>query len=628
VSRFLFDIETDGLLVTLTKVWMMVITNLDTGVERVFCTDAMAHDPTARPTEEFITFLEEEHARGPYSLTGHFIIGFDLPALKKVYHWVPPADTKVYDTMLMSQTLNYKRFGMRGHSLEVWGNHFGVKKPEHEDWYNYSPEMLHRCKEDVRINKLVLGSLSKELAALVAKKPLLARSIRIEHDVLHFCALAEEAGWLFDTAGANALLRELEGKMKVIEDFLVPQLAIKTKIIDKEPKWPRWLKDGRYDSHTARYFDIPQEDGFSEWPLVLGEYQRFEYEAPDLGNMEDVKKFLYKLGWEPDDWNWGKGPGGEPIKKSPKLTTTSLLPLGKPGEMIDEYYTLRSRHQIVNGWVESVGADNRLRGSCFTIATPTGRARHNGIVNVPKADEKSLYGAQIRALFISPPGRRVVGADSAGNQMRAFCHYLKNPEYTNEVINGDVHTKNRDILREVVAETSRGVAKPFLYAFLFGAGSEKCGLILTGRRDSKIGKKAKDIFTAKTPGLKELIAKIMSIYDQTKQFGEAWIPAIDGRKIFVDSPHKALNYLLQSCEAVTCKAAVSMFMSRMATEHPEIPYIPLIFYHDEFEVEVNDEHAAVVAVIMKECFRDAPKEFGVMIMDGEAKIGGSWYDVH
>jgi len=48
----------------------------------------------------------------------------------------------------------------------------------------------------------------------------------------------------------------------------------------------------------------------------------------------------------------------------------------------------------------------------------------------------------------------------------------------------------------------------------------------------------------------------------------------------------------------------------------------------KLEVEVDEQHAEVVSVIMKECFRDAPKEFGVMIMDGESKIGGSWYDVH
>lgn len=572
--------------------------------------------------------MDDAASKGPLSIYGHFIIGFDLPAIRKVYGWSPPPGTKVYDTVIMSQVLDWKRFGMRGHSLEVWGEYLGVPKQEHTDWLNYSPEMLTRCITDVNLNVKVLQRLNKEFAQLAVKKPLLGPSIRIEHDVMHFCAMAEETGWLFDVPAATNLIAEITAKMKVIEDFLVPQLSFRIKIIDKEPKKPKWIKNGCYDAHTARYFGINPEDGLDEFPLVMGEYQRYLYEDPDLGNIDDVKKLLDKHGWEPDDWNWKKGPNGEPIRGTPKLTTTSLRPIGIIGEMVDDYYTLRSRHQIVSGWISNVRENGRLHGACFTIATPTGRARHNLIVNVPKADEKSVYGAEIRKLFIAPPGKVVVGADSAGNQMRAFCHYLKNDEYTNEVINGDVHSKNRDVLKEVVPETERREAKPFLYAFLFGAGSEKCGLILTGKRDAKIGKRAKDIFLKKTPGLTELIKRIMSVYDQTKQFGDAWIPAIDGRKIYVDSPHKALNYLLQSCEAVTCKAAVSMFMNRMAAELPHVKWLPLIFYHDEFEVEVDEEHAKEVSAIMKECFRDAPKQFGVMIMDGESKIGKSWYDVH
>ena len=40
---------------------------------------------------------------------------------------------------------------------------FGVPKPKHEDWSKFSPEMLHRCREDVKINVLVYEALLKEL---------------------------------------------------------------------------------------------------------------------------------------------------------------------------------------------------------------------------------------------------------------------------------------------------------------------------------------------------------------------------------------------------------------------------------------------------------------------------------
>ena len=94
----------------------------------------------------------------------------------------------------------------------------------------------------------------------------------------------------------------------------------------------------------------------------------------------------------------------------------------------------------------------------------------------------------------------------------------------------------------------------------------------------------------------------------------------------MDSKHKALNYLLQSCEAITCKAAVAMLMDEL--DKANIPWEPRIFYHDEVEFEVPEQYAEQAAVIAKMCFREAPKQFGVMIMDGEAKIGNNWFDVH
>jgi DNA polymerase I-like protein with 3'-5' exonuclease and polymerase domains len=405
--------------------------------------------------------------------------------------------------------------------------------------------------------------------------------------------------------------------------------------LDKEPKIPRWIKNGNYDATTARYFNIDATNG-RDVRLVEGPYQRFEYVQPDLGNIDSVKIYLHKIGWVPDDWNWKKQ-GNEFIKVSEKLTTSSLEKLGEVGMLIDKYYTTRSRHSILSGWMENLDENSRLHGSCFTISTPTGRARHSGIVNVPGAD--SEWGADIRKLFIATPGYTIIGADSSGNQFRALCHYLKNDEYTNEVLNGDVHQKNADVLTAVMTEEqanfpkiikdptiSRKLAKPFIYAYLFGAGGEKVSLILTGVRNAKLGNKIKAEFAKRIPGLASLIKRINAVYNKTENHGNPWIPALDGRKIPCESAHKSLNYLLQSCEAITCKAATALTYVRLQEEN--IPFNPLIFYHDEIEFEVPTEYAERAAEIAKKAFQDGPKLFGVEIMDGESKIGNNWYDVH
>jgi hypothetical protein len=59
-----------------------------------------------------------------------------------------------------------------------------------------------------------------------------------------------------------------------------------------------------------------------------------------------------------------------------------------------------------------------------------------------------------------------------------------------------------------------------------------------------------------------------------------------------------------------------------------IPYIPLIYYHDEFEFMVPEQHAERAKEIGIEAFREAPKLYGIDIMDGDGRVGDNWYDVH
>jgi hypothetical protein len=63
-------------------------------------------------------------------------------------------------------------------------------------------------------------------------------------------------------------------------------------------------------------------------------------------------------------------------------------------------------------------------------------------------------------------------------------------------------------------------------------------------------------------------------------------------------------------------------------EEEGIPYTPCIFYHDEIDFRVKKEHAERAKEIGAEAFREAPKLYGITIMDGEGKVGKTWYDVH
>ena len=116
--KLLFDIETDGLLDTLTKVHCIALMDVDTRVVLTF-------DPTS--IEQGLKALMEAD-----ELIGHNIMGFDIPALLKVYpDFKPPK--KLTDTLVLSRLiwpnlreLDFKkekipRKSFGSHSLEAWG---------------------------------------------------------------------------------------------------------------------------------------------------------------------------------------------------------------------------------------------------------------------------------------------------------------------------------------------------------------------------------------------------------------------------------------------------------------------------------------------------------------------------
>jgi hypothetical protein len=226
----------------------------------------------------------------------------------------------------------------------------------------------------------------------------------------------------------------------------------------------------------------------------------------------------------------------------------------------------------------------------------------------------------------------MVGAGSSGNQARGLAHYLRSPEYVDLLLNGDIHQYNADKLTAVLRDMKvdhivpRPVAKRILYAFLFGASGGKLWSYIFGVHDDKKGNKLKAGFTKAVPGFKTLLDKLDNIYGKTKQFGDGHIPGIAGNKIFCNSFHKLLVYLLQACEKATCSAALMLTVEKLEKEN--IPFEPCIMMHDEIDFLVPEEYAEKAAALAKQSFIDGPKLFGIQIMSGEAKIGNNWYDVH
>ena len=242
-----------------------------------------------------------------------------------------------------------------------------------------------------------------------------------------------------------------------------------------------------------------------------------------------MKQFLLKQGWKPTQWTFKKDRDGKvlrddknkPINNSPKLTEDSYESIkGEIGNKISRWATLTHRRNTLSnpkddtkGWQNVVRPDGRLVCIPDTLGAATGRMTHKNLVNVPGV--KSLFGKEMREVFIADKGNMLVGADAAGAQLRLLAAAMEDEEYVELVVDGseeddngrfigtDVHTQNGlaaglinpadvDWLRNNSSEHPeyhiyhdrfvgrRGASKNFIYGLLFGAGDAKMGILVNG----------------------------------------------------------------------------------------------------------------------------------------------------
>ena len=190
--------------------------------------------------------------------------------------------------------------------------------------------------------------------------------------------------------------------------------------------------------------------------------------------------------------------------------------------------------------------DGRVHGKVITNGTVTGRMSHQSpnMAQIPAV--YSPYGKECRALWIVNKGYKLVGVDASGLELRMLAHYMNDKEYTNEVVNGDIHTTNQI----AAGLESRDKAKTFIYAFIYGAGSKKIGSIIGG--SERDGERVKEKFLRATPSLRSLREKVERVAQRR------WVRGLDQRKIIIRHPHAALNTLLQGAGAIVMKMCVDI----------------------------------------------------------------------
>ena len=188
-------------------------------------------------------------------------------------------------------------------------------------------------------------------------------------------------------------------------------------------------------------------------------------------------------------------------------------------------------------------------------------------------------------------------------------------DFSQEVIHGDIHTFNQN---KAGLET-RDQAKTFIYALIYGAGSKKIGSIVGGTGAD--GQQLIDNFMSSLPKFGLLKEKV------DRAATRKYIKGIDGRKIPVNFPHTALNYLLQSAGAVICKHWLIQMDDLVVQDN--IRAFPVVNVHDEMQWEVLDKQAEQLKEVACKAIKSVKDILKFRCeLDCDVKTGKNWAETH
>jgi len=504
--------------------------------------------------------------KAPVLFVLHNGIGFDVPVVERLWDFTFDR-SMVTDTLVLSRLADPSRSG--GHSLRNWGNILGFAKGDHEDWSQLTPEMIDYCIRDVELTEAVYNRLRVELDGFAQE------SIDLEHQVQWIVQGQVENGWLLDQRLCHILCAKFKERMNEIESDL-----------------------------QALFPPIVEE----RWSEKTGKRLKDKVTVFNVGSRQQVAERLSAKGAV-----WTElTPTGKPMVDEKTLKENSHVP---EAAQVLEYLLLQKRYAQVNSWLEHVQDDGRVHGRVTTNGAVTGRMTHQNpnMAQVPSVN--SQFGKECRDCWIVPEGRRLVGVDASGLELRMLAHYMGDEEFTNVLLRDDIHTRNQT----AAGLATRPQAKTFIYAFLYGAGDAKLGSIVGGT--AKDGYTLRQRFLRNTPALEALRERV----GQASRKGH--LTGLDGRKLWVRSEHSALNTLLQAAGAIIMKRAL-VLLDDYATQHG-IDYKFVGNVHDEIQSEVVTEQAEKYGWLAVECIKAAGISFELRCpLDGEYQVGATWADTH
>lgn len=354
------------------------------------------------------------------TIIGHNFYMFDIPALEKIFKDINIKAT-IIDSLLVAWYIEPNRIKEGGkYGLADYGEEFGVKKPEIDDWQNLSyEEYENRVTQDIKINT---NTWFKHLRML---RELYENNDDVIKSLLRFLMTK---GKVYKMHQDNPFTLDVEQCKKNLELFdqmikervdklktVMPKIPVE--VIRKKPK-SLYKKDGKLSNAGLKWEILTQGCNL---PLEYdGDIREIiSYEDPNPQSVSQVKNWLFSLGWKPQIFVDSTSTKGE-VKKVPQLKDKeknlcqSIIDLAETVPEIKELTDL-SLLQHRRGYFVGFMRD-RIRGNKIVAdiagLTNTLRIRHRTLVNLIKPS--APYGEYVRSLIKPPKGYVMIGSDIGG----------------------------------------------------------------------------------------------------------------------------------------------------------------------------------------------------------------------
>lgn len=447
MNKYVIDVEGDSLLKGITKIHCLSYQNVE--------------------NEDVISIISYNEMREflsqPMIIVGHNFPRYDQPALEKILEITIP--WRIIDTLALSWYLEPER---NKHSLESYGEQFDLLKVAVDDWQQGGVDLYtQRCEQDVRINMKLWRGQYRYLINLYETEEKLNRFLAYIQFKMECIREQEGVGIKLDVKHCQSMLSMLE---KAKEDKIreLTEAMPKRALIDIKNR-PKIMekKDGTLSSHGLKWVEFLEEKGIENNSESV-EYIR-DYEPGNPNSHDQLKKWLFGLGWEPQNIKHVRDKKRGTVKKIPQIASKEgggevcdsikLLFEKEPKlELLGGLTILTHRIGLFSGFLRDQ-ENGRIYPTIAGLAN-TLRMQHSVVVNLPGPGKK--YGDEVRASLINDDDKTLFGADLSSLEDMTKRHFIYkyDPEYVIEMssIGYDPHL-NLGVLAGLLTEEESNLYK-------------------------------------------------------------------------------------------------------------------------------------------------------------------------